>query len=184
MARIVIVGDGPAGLSAALFLAKNSHDTVVYGQDRTLMHYAELHNYLGVPNVAGSELQRIAREQVTESGAELRDTEVASVTATADGFVVTTEDGEDRADYVVLAGGRSSKALADALGATERSDGGVLVDGNGRTSVERLYAAGHLVRPERSQAIISAGAGAAAALDVLSREAGKDVHDWDSPKKD
>jgi hypothetical protein len=37
---------------------------------------------------------------------------------------------------------------------------------------------------ERSQAIISAGDGARAALDILSREAGKDVRDWDSPPKD
>ena len=184
MARIVIIGDGPAGLGAALFLAKNGQDTVVYAQDDTLMHYAMLHNYLGVPDVSGSEFQHIAREQVTQFGAEIRDAKVTSVTATDEGFVVTTEDAEEHADYVVLAGGRSSKALADALGATETSRGAIRVDGDGRTSIERLYAAGHLVRPERSQAITSAGAGAAAALDVLSRETGKDVHDWDSPKKD
>jgi thioredoxin reductase (NADPH) len=41
-----------------------------------------------------------------------------------------------------------------------------------------------VARPDRSQAIISAGAGAVAALDILSREAGRDVHDWDSPSKD
>jgi thioredoxin reductase len=47
-----------------------------------------------------------------------------------------------------------------------------------------VYVVGRLARPNRSQAIISAGAGAAAALDILSREAGEDVHDWDSPPKD
>ncbi len=31
---------------------------------------------------------------------------------------------------------------------------------------------------------LSAGAGAAAALDILSREADSDVQDWDSPPKD
>jgi hypothetical protein len=41
-----------------------------------------------------------------------------------------------------------------------------------------------MVRPTRSQAVISAGDGAKAALDILSRAAGKDVQDWDSPPKD
>jgi hypothetical protein len=35
----------------------------------------------------------------------------------------------------------------------------------------------------RSQAIISAGAGAVAAVDILAREEGKDVQDWDTPPK-
>ena len=47
--------------------------------------------------------------------------------------------------------------------------------------LDRAYAIGRLVRPERSQAIISACAGATAALEILSREAGTDVHDWDTP---
>ena len=51
MARVNIVGDGPGGLSAALFLAKNGHEVVVYGQDKTAMHYAELHNYLGIDRI-------------------------------------------------------------------------------------------------------------------------------------
>jgi thioredoxin reductase (NADPH) len=40
------------------------------------------------------------------------------------------------------------------------------------------------VRPKRSQAIISAGAGAVAALDILAREEGKDIQDWDTPPKE
>jgi hypothetical protein len=36
----------------------------------------------------------------------------------------------------------------------------------------------------RSQAIISAGEGASAALDILSAEAGRDVLDYDSPPKE
>ena len=60
----------------------------------------------------------------------------------------------------------------------------MLVDQNNQASVDRVYVVGRAVRPTRSQAIISAGAGAAAALDILAREEGKDVQDWDSPPKD
>ena len=196
MARIAIVGDGPAGLSAALFLAKNDHDVVVFGKDSSLMEYAELHNYLGMPGVLGSEFQDVARQQVVDAGAVMRmgeevtavapDGEVVGVRAGSDDdaeagedAVAAVEDVEDF-DYVVVAGGKSSMELLRGAGARV-DEGAVVVDGDARTSLERVYAAGHLVRPERSQAIISAGLGAAAAIDILSRESGSDVHDWDSP---
>lgn len=181
MVKTIVVGDGPAGLSAALFLAKNGCETIVYAQDGTAMHYAQLYNYLGIPEVAGSDFQRVAREQVTAQGAQLRDDEVTEVSRSGARFMVrTAEGGEDSADYVVLAAGKPGRRLADQLGA-EHGEQGVVVDDNCRTSVDRVYAAGRLTRPDRSQAIISAGAGARAALDILAREAGKDVTDWDTP---
>lgn len=181
MARIAIIGDGPAGLSAALFLAKNGHDATVYGTDDTLMHHAQLHNYLGVVDTSGSDFQATARRQVTGAGATLEDVEVEAVSAAEGTLTVTLDGGASvEVDHLIIAGGRRSKALAESLKVAV-DDGAVVVDGDARTSVDRVYAAGHLVRPERSQAITSAGLGAAAALDILSREAGEDVHDWDSP---
>lgn len=181
MGRTVIVGDGPAGLSAALLLAKNGHDTRVYGGDATLLHHAHLYNYLGVPDTSGSDLQATARQQAAAAGAHLIDAEVRAIEPHAGGgFTVHTPDGEVHADHVVLAGGRPSASLAAALGIAG-DDGAVPTDAHAATSVEGVYAAGHLVHPQRSQAIISAGDGAKAALDILSREAGEDVHDWDSP---
>jgi len=184
MGRTVIIGDGPAGLSAALLLAKNGHETLVYGRDGTLLHHAHLHNYLGVLDTDGSAFQAAARDQVEAVGARIVDAEVTAVEAAEDGgFTVRTADDEVHADHVLLAGGRGVAKLAAALGAAA-ADGAVTTDGDSATSVPGLYAAGHLVRPQRSQAIISAGDGAKAALDILSREAGEDVHDWDSPPSD
>lgn len=180
MAKVAIVGDGPAGLSAALFLAKNDVETVVFGQDETAMHYAYLHNYLGIDEIAGSEFQERARKQVTAFGAALRDAEVTAVTPKGTRFTVTSDDGTETVDYVLLAGGKKATGIADELG-VDRGDDGIRVDGHGRTSIDAVYAAGRLVRPHRSQAIISAGAGAVAAVDILSRERGAEFHDWDTP---
>ena len=46
-----------------------------------------------------------------------------------------------------------------------------------------MYVVGRSARPGRSQAIISAGDGAAAAIDILSRERSESFVDWDEPPK-
>jgi len=182
MARVNIVGDGPGGLSAALFLSKNGHDVTVYGQDETAMHHAYVHNYLGIPEIAGSEFQDIARRQVREFGASLIDEEVTSVAA-AERFTVTATSVDSESDYLLLTEGKSPD-LARSLGLDQDESGAISVDSNYMSSIDRVYVVGRAVRPSRSQAIISAGAGAVAALDILAREEGKDVQDWDTPPKD
>jgi thioredoxin reductase len=83
---------------------------------------------------------------------------------------------------VVLAEGKNP-ALAIALG-LEQVETGIVVDTDYRSSMDRVYVVGRSARLKRSQAIISAGAGAVAALDILAREAGTDVQDWDTPPKE
>ncbi|MEM7142435.1 MAG: FAD-dependent oxidoreductase [Actinomycetota bacterium] len=180
MATIAIVGDGPGGLSAALFLAKTGHDVRVFGMDETAMHYANVNNYLGIAQIHGSEFQDAAKDQVVDLGATLVKATVASVAAGDDGFAVVTDDETNPfvADYLVLSEGRKAP-LAESLGVAMQDDH-VVVDRDGRTSIERVYVVGRSARPNRSQAIISAGDGAAAALDILADIEGKDVQDWDS----
>ena len=182
---VIVVGDGPGGLSAALFLAKGGLDVTVYGQDKTAMHWALLKNYLGLPETAGSAFQSSARAQVSALGAKLVNARVESVSKSADGFEATLESGESvKARFLILSEGKSPR-LADQLGLAHAQDGaGLQVDHNGQASIPGVYAVGRLVRPERSQAIISAGDGAAAALGILSTLQGKSVQDWDSPPKE
>ena len=179
MARIIIVGDGPGGLSAALFLAKAGQDVTVFGMDRTGMNYAYLYNYPGVPEISGTDFQQVARAQVEGFGARIVAAQVEEITVDGDGFVVSS-NGDRRGDYLVLAEGGKPR-LATALGLERDASGAVSVDRNCRTSMDRVYAVGRSTRPARVQAIISAGDGAAAALDILSSEAGRDVRDWDTP---
>jgi thioredoxin reductase (NADPH) len=179
MASIAIIGDGPGGLSAALFLAKNDQQVTVFGTDDTAMHSAFLHNYLGVPSIAGSEFQQVARTQVEGYGGTIVDVRVIAVVAGPGGHTLTLEKGGPaRADYLILSEGRSP-VIGPDLG-VDMVDGAIAVDRNQRTSLPRVYAVGRSTRPARSQAIISAGDGAVAALDILSTEAGADVKDWDT----
>jgi thioredoxin reductase (NADPH) len=182
MTDVVIIGDGPGGLSAALFLAKNGLKAVVYGQDKTAMHWALLKNYLGLGEITGTDFQKQAREQVSALGAQIEDRHVEGVAREGDAFRVTFTGGEQAtARYLVLSEGKAPK-LAQQLGV--RFEGAAAVtDKNGQTSVPGVYAIGRLARPGRSQAIISAGDGAVAALDILSKEKGQEVVDWDSPPK-
>jgi len=182
MARVIVVGDGPGGMSAALFLAKNGHEVTVFGQDKTAMNFAYLYNYLGIPEIAGTELQEIAHQQVRRFGGEIREEEAKSIAI--DGVIeVTTETGSFQSDYLILTEGKNP-ILARSLGVEEDEAGAIVVDRDMRSSVENVYVVGRSVRPTRSQAIISAGAGAVAAVDILAREAGEDVQDWDTPPKE
>jgi thioredoxin reductase len=179
MTDVIVVGGGPAGLSAALFTEKNGLDTAVYDTDETWMHKAHLFNYLGIDSMDGSEFMDVSREQVEEFGVDLHEGEVTGVEQDGEGFVVTTVDGEAEASYLVLATG-ADRSLAETLGCDFDGD---LVDVNlsMETSVTDAYATGAMVRDQEWQAIISAGDGGAAALDILSKEEGEHFHDFDVP---
>jgi thioredoxin reductase len=153
-------------------------DVTVFGLDKTDMHRAKLYNYLGIPEIAGSEFQRIARAQVAKFGARIENVQVTQVEQSADGFVVTTEDGSRyQGKYAILAEGKKVR-LAEAMG-LPRTVHGVEADCEGHTTIDGLYVIGRSASIGRSQAIISAGQGARAAVDILSREAGRDVRDYD-----
>ena len=182
MTKTIVIGDGPSGLSAALFLAKNGIDTTVFGLNKTAIHFAWLHNYLGIPEMDGSDFDAIARSQVTSFGAVIVASLVTGVTATPDGFSVFTDDGQEhKSDFVIIAEGKAMK-LAVALD-IERTDKGVVVDRHGRTAVHGLYVVGRATNRSRSQTVISAGEGAAAALDILSVVHGKDFSDFNERPK-
>jgi thioredoxin reductase len=182
MPEVIIIGDGPGGLSAALFLAKNKLDTVVFGQDKTAMHWAYVRNYLGIPEIHGDQFQEVARKQAIDHGARIRDEQVQAVAKTGAGWTVTLASGEQlSAGDLILSEGKNP-VLARQLGLAFDDQHGIVTDRNARTPLG-AYVVGRSARPGRSQAIISAGDGAAAAIDILSRAKGENFVDWDEPPK-
>ncbi|AJF27822.1 thioredoxin reductase (plasmid) [Haloarcula sp. CBA1115] len=181
MTDVLVVGGGPAGLSAALFTQKNGLETTVFDTDGTWMHKAHLFNYLGVGSQDGSAFMETARTQVDSFGVDRKQgTEVTDVGQTDAGFEVATEDDTYEASYLILATG-ANRDLAETLGCDMTAEDVVDVDVTMETSVDDAYATGGMVRVEEWQAVISAGDGAAAALNILTKEKGEHFHDFDTP---
>lgn len=181
MPEAIIIGDGPGGLSCALFLAKNKVDVLVLGEDKTAMHWAQLRNYLGIVEIHGSELQKIGRKQVIDFGGRIRDDHVESIAQSGSTWTVTVGNEKLSASYLVLSEGKAPM-LAKQVGLAFDDRHGIATDRNARAP-NGVYVVGRSARPGRSQAIISAGDGAAAAIDILSRIKGEDFVDWDEPPK-
>ncbi len=177
---VIVVGGGAAGLSAALFTQKNGLETILFDTDKTWLHSAHLFNYLGLGSQDGSALLRTARAQVDAFGVDRHQgEEVVDLATEEDGFRIHTDGETYAASYLVLATG-ANRDLAEALGCA--FDGDIVdVDVTMETSVANAYATGAMVREEEWQAIISAGDGAAAALNILSKTKGDHFHDFDTP---
>ncbi|CAN5350456.1 FAD-dependent oxidoreductase [soil metagenome] len=98
-----IIGGGPAGLAAAMWLARYRLRVRVF-DDQNARNEATwaVHGYLGLSDPPPEELRRIGREQARAAGAELEAAEVVAVTAEEDRFGVELRDGRDFAARRVL----------------------------------------------------------------------------------
>lgn len=95
MYDVIIVGAGPAGLSAALILGRSLRRVIVFdtGKPRNAASQA-MHGFLTRDGIAPREFLRIAREQLAQyDTVELRDVEVTAAECVDGGFVVTLDDG-------------------------------------------------------------------------------------------
>ncbi|AXC49616.1 NAD(P)/FAD-dependent oxidoreductase [Paracoccus suum] len=91
----VIVGGGPAGLTAAIYLARFCRSLTVIDADEGRLAMIPLsHNHPGFPKgIAGCDLLDRMRAQAREYGAEVTSGRVTALAGKVDGFTVTTEDG-------------------------------------------------------------------------------------------
>ncbi|MBU3819441.1 MAG: NAD(P)/FAD-dependent oxidoreductase [Candidatus Faecalibacterium intestinavium] len=111
MSNVVIVGSGPAGVSAALYTARAGIDTTVLSRGPGALARAEgIQNYYGFPEaISGAELEQRGIEGAKAVGVKFVETEAVGLTFT-DKLTVETLDGEFPADAVILATGASRAA--------------------------------------------------------------------------
>lgn len=103
-----IVGGGPAGLSAAIYMGRFERSTLVLDDGRGRWSYGQAtENYLGFPNgVSARRLRDLARAQAARFGVRFADACVATLARGADGvFTAGTEGGAFRARTLIWAAG-------------------------------------------------------------------------------
>lgn len=111
MSNVVIVGSGPAGVSAALYTARAGIDTTVLSRGSGALARAEgIQNYYGFAEaIPGAELERQGIEGAKAVGVKFVETEAVGLTFT-DKLTVETLAGDYSADVVILATGVSRAA--------------------------------------------------------------------------
>jgi thioredoxin reductase (NADPH) len=123
MKDIVIIGAGPAGLSAALYGARAGMDLVVidsnYMAGGQVLTTYEVDNYLGLPGINGFDMGMKFQEHVVKLGVEILSYTVENIEYVKDQngklampyFVVHTEQGDISCKTVLLATGAVNRKL-------------------------------------------------------------------------
>ena len=109
---LIVLGSGPAGLSAALGARGRGKSVLVIGnrwQDSPLAKAELVDNYLGMPHVTGVEMLERFTAQVEEAGAEFVTGRAVSLMA-FDGFMVTVGSDYYQGKALILAPGVSRAA--------------------------------------------------------------------------
>lgn len=113
--NVVIVGSGPAGLTAAIYAARaNLKPFVVSGLEAggQLMLTTEVENYPGFPDgILGPEMMELFRKQAARFGTEFVEGDVTDVDLARRPFTLKAGDTTLRARTVVVATGASAKWL-------------------------------------------------------------------------
>ncbi len=108
MKDCIIIGKGPAGLSAALYIRRAGYEPLVIGKDSGALGQSHrIENYFGLEHpISGDELFRRGLNQVNQMGIEVLSDEVVSIRETED-FRVSTASGRIiSAKSILLATGK------------------------------------------------------------------------------
>ena len=106
MDKIAIIGNGPAGISAAIYAVRAGAEAIVLGSgDSALLKAEKIENYYGFPEaISGKELFDRGIKQAKRVGVELIEEEVVGIGYTT-GLEVIAEKGKYDAGAIVIATG-------------------------------------------------------------------------------
>lgn len=107
MRDVIIIGAGPAGISAALYARRAGLDALVLNAGGSQLEQAhKIDNYYGFPGgISGAELFRNGIEQARALGVEVIDAEATGVQPSAGGYSLTAGGASHEAKSLVIATG-------------------------------------------------------------------------------
>lgn len=113
---VVIIGSGPAGLTAAIYAKRAELSTVVIEKEIAsggqVLNTYEVDNYPGLPGINGYDLGMKFREHADKLGAEFVTDDVVRVEKTDGFFTVTCEEESYTAKTVIISTGASHRKLS------------------------------------------------------------------------
>ncbi len=114
-AKLIIIGSGPAGLTAAVYAARANLAPLVFAGHMyggQLMLTTEVENYPGFPDgIMGPDLMEAFRKQAERFGSIIHNVDVTEVDFSKRPLVVRTAEDEFTADSVIIATGASARWL-------------------------------------------------------------------------
>lgn len=161
----IIIGGGPAGLSAAIYAARREMKTLLIAKNPggQMMWASAIENYPGFASIRAAELVMKMQEQAKNSGAEIKIAEVKEIKKTAeDDFEVATDKEKFSAKTVIVAIGAAHRRLG-VPGEEELGGRGVAYCAN---------CDGPLFR-NKTVAVVGGGNSALDSAEVLSKIAAK-----------
>jgi thioredoxin reductase (NADPH) len=113
---VIIIGAGPAGLTAGIYTARQNHSTLILHSGKVGGRALEAHkieNYPGFPQgLTGAELMNLFREQASRFGAEIKPETVIGLSDAGDYKIVSTRSGFHQGKAVIIATGIQRKQLS------------------------------------------------------------------------
>ena len=109
---LVIIGAGPAGLSAAIYAERALLDTVTLEHEAVggqVILTSEIDNYPGVPHTDGFTLVDAMRRQAEDLGAQIVMQDAQRIERVDDCFVVRCAEGDHATKTVIIAGGATPR---------------------------------------------------------------------------
>ena len=108
----VIIGGGPAGLTASIYLSRYMVKNIIIAKDMGMASETpEIENYPGFTKISGTELVQKMTEQAKHFGGEIIYDEVEKIEKADEGFRIKTHNTEYDAKTVILAMGTHKRKL-------------------------------------------------------------------------
>ena len=110
----IIIGAGPSGMSAAIYLKNANKNVVIFEKEvpgGKILKAKKINNYLGFNSKEPSEISYDMYKQVTDLGINILMEKVIDVKKENDEIIVTTNKGEYKSKTLLIACGRIEKSL-------------------------------------------------------------------------